>query len=82
MSEILKVVIIVLVAAAAGVVTYLANKHFSSGERDALLKCVEIAVAAAEQIFKTKSGAGAEKKAHVVQSLYDLGVLKIGRAHV
>lgn len=40
------------------------------------MKCIEIAVAAAEQIFKTKNGAGAEKKAHVVQSLYDLGVLK------
>ena len=76
MPEYLKIIIIIALAAVAGVATYIANKHFSTNERDTLMRCVEIAVAAAEQIFKSKSGAGAEKKAHVVQSLFDLGLVK------
>lgn len=76
MPEYLKIIIIIALAAVAGLATYIANKHFSTNERDTLMRCVEIAVAAAEQIFKSKSGAGTEKKAHVVQSLFELGVLK------
>lgn len=76
MPEYLKFIIIVAVAAVAGVVSYIANKHFTTTEKDAMMRCVEIAVAAAEQIFKSKSGAGAEKKAHVVKSLFELGLVK------
>ena len=76
MPEYVKIIILVLTSAAAGVVAYFTNKHFSAGERSALLQSVKIAVEAAEQIFKVRSGAGAEKKAHVVQSLFELGFLR------
>lgn len=75
-EDIMKLVFSAAVLIATAVLTYVANKHLNMNQREILQKIIETAVAAAEQLYKGQEKSGSLKKAHVITSLYEKGLLK------